>query len=74
MVFDEVKIKQGLVYDRIDCAIIEFTDLGNAKHTYKFEQTVMDAGPSVTKQMLVFMVIGVLSNFVFCMVSIQHVG
>ena len=41
---------------------------------HKFEQTVMDAGPSVTKQMLVFMVKGVLSNFIFRMVSIQHVG
>ena len=30
VVLDEVKIKEGLVYDKNDCAIIGFTNLGSA--------------------------------------------
>ena len=66
MVFDEVKIKQGLVYDKNKCAIIGFTDLGSVNNTlHMFEQRVTDTGPNVAKQKLVFMVRGLFIKLRF---------
>ena len=33
VVCDEVKIKQGLVYDKNECALIGFTDLGSVNNS-----------------------------------------
>ena len=54
--FDEVKIKEGIVYDKNECVIIGFTDLGNVNNTLqKFEETINDnySESNVAKQMLV---------------------
>lgn len=68
VVFDEMKIKEGIVYDKNECIIIGFTDLGNVNNTLqKFEETINDnySGSDVAKQMLVFMVRGVFIKLRF---------
>ena len=55
--FDEVKIKVGIVYDKNEGGIIGFTDLGDVNNTLlKFEG--INNKSNVAKEMLVFMVRG----------------
>ena len=68
VVFDEMKIKEGIVYDKNECVIIGFTDLGNVNSTLQeFEESINDnnSESNVAKQMLVFMVRGVFIKLRF---------
>ena len=58
VIFDEVKIKEGIVYDKTECGIIGFTDLGDVNNTLqKFKGMINDNKESnVAREMLVFMV------------------
>ena len=62
LVFDEVKLKDSLVYDKHGVRIIGFVDVGNVNNDLlSFEQSCQDSSsvePQVAKHMLVFMVRG----------------
>ena len=63
IVFDEMKIKEGLVYDKYECRIIGFIDLGPVNNAFaSFERTLDESGghtAPIAKQILVFMVRGI---------------
>ena len=66
VVFDEVKIKEGIVYDKNECGIIGFTDLGDINNTLqKFEGMINDNEFNVAREMLVFMVRGLFIKLRF---------
>lgn len=71
VVFDEVKIKEGMIYDKHDCRIIGFVDLGGVNSSLEsFERSLSQNSESVTpssvaKQMLVFMVRGLFIKLCF---------
>ena len=68
LVFDEVKIKEDLVYDKHSGDIIGFTNLGDVNdQLLAFEQTHLNPSPQpqLATHMLVFMVCGILSNLEF---------
>lgn len=66
VVFDEVKIKEGIVFDKNECVIVGFTNLGSVNNTLQtFEQSISDSEPNVAKQMLVFMVRGLFIKLRF---------
>ena len=71
LVFDEVKIKEGIVYDKHDCKIVGFVDLGPVNNTLlNFESSLSDPEPTtpswpVAKQMLIVMVRGVFIKLHF---------
>ena len=61
VVCDEVKVKDGIVYDKHSCQVIGFTNLGDINsHLVAFEQSLNQLQPSVAKYMLVFMVYGLI--------------
>ena len=68
VIFDEMKIKEGIVFDKHECKIIGFVDLGTVNNALRsFEQSI--GGPSdtphVAKDMLVFMVRGLFIKLHF---------
>ena len=66
VVFDEMKIKEGIVYDKNECKIVGFVDLGAVNNTLmSFEQTVNEDTTSVATQILVFMVRGLFIKLSF---------
>ena len=68
LVFDEVKIKEGIVYSKHDCKIVGFVDLGPVNNTLlNFESSLSDPEPitPVAKQMLTFMVRGLFIKLHF---------
>ena len=66
VVFDEMKIKEGIVYDKYECRIIGFVDLGVVNNTLlSFEHSSTNDTPQVAKEMLVFMVRGVFIKLNF---------
>ena len=70
IVFDEMKIKEGLVYDKHECKVIGFVDVGTINnHLQLYEQTMQDEAqqskPAIAKHMLVFMVRGLFVNLQF---------
>jgi len=63
--FDEIKIKEGIVYDKHECRIVGFVDLGPTNnHLASFENSTTSTMP-VAKHMLTIMVRGVLTNLCF---------
>ena len=65
VVFDEMKIKEGIVYDKHECIIKGFVDLGQVNNTLlSFEQSIHTT-PQVAKEMLVFMVRGIFTKLTF---------
>ena len=64
VVFDEVKVKEGIVYNKHDCRIVGFVDVGDVNNALlEFEKSLSsERGCTVAKHMLVFMVRGVSSN------------
>ena len=59
LVFDEVKIKEGIVCNKRDCRIIGFIDLGPVNNTMlNFKNSPSDSEPTlpIAKQMIAFMV------------------
>ena len=69
LVFDEVKIKDSLVYDKHGVRIIGFVDVGNINNELlSFERSCQDSSPvqpQVAKHMLVFMVRGLFISLKF---------
>ena len=66
--FDEVKIKEGIVYSKHDCNIVGFVDLRPVNNTLlNFESSLSDPEPitPVAKQMLTFMVRGLFIKLHF---------
>ena len=63
VVCDEVKVKDGIVYDKHSCQVIGFTSLEDINsHLLGFERSLAtdQPEPSVAKYMLVFMVRGLI--------------
>jgi len=68
VIFDEMKIKEGIVFDKHECKIIGFVDLGTVNNALcSFEQAISDPNdrPHVAKDMLVFMVRGIFIKLNF---------
>ena len=59
---DEVRIKEGLVFDKRDCKLIGFVDVGDINnYLLKFEKSMLDNQSSqLAKHMLVLMVRGLI--------------
>lgn len=69
VVFDEMKIREGLVYDKHGCTIVGFVDVGTVNNALlSFERSLndskSDAAP-VAKHMLVFLVRGLFIKLCF---------
>ncbi|MBA4719384.1 MAG: hypothetical protein HRO68_09930 [Nitrosopumilus sp.] len=68
VVFDEVKIKEGLVYDKEECTVIGFVDLDDINnHLQAFEKSLSDSNskPTLATHIVVFMVRGLFSSLRF---------
>ena len=71
LIFDEMKIKEGIVYDKHECKVMGFVDVGSVNNTLRlFEQSLTDGddegtNPIVAKHMLVFMVRGIFTKLQF---------
>ena len=66
IVFDEMKIKEGIVYDKHESKIVGFVNLGAVNNTLmSFEQSVNEDKIPVATQMLVFMVWGLFIKLNF---------
>ena len=66
--FDEIKIKEGIVYDKHECRIIGFVDLGptnNLLAVFDNATTVQSSTIPVANHMLTIMVRGILTNLCF---------
>lgn len=64
--FDEVKVKEGIVYDKHDCRVVGFVDFGEVNNALaEFERSLAGSSPVLAKQMLVFMVRGVFFRLSF---------
>ena len=64
--FDEVKVKEGIVYDKHDCRVVGFVDFGDVNNTMsEFEQSTDGGRPEIAKHMLVFMVRGIFFRLNF---------
>ena len=67
MVFDEVKVKEGIVYDKHDYKSIGFVDVGDVNNALlDYERSINgENGRMVAKYMLVFMVRGIFIKLNF---------
>ena len=72
LIWDEMKIKEGLVFDKYNCQLIGFVDCGDINHildSLEHQCTSPDKEPhsnrNVATHMLVFMVRGIFSALVF---------
>ena len=71
LVFDEVRIKENLVYDKHSLQVIGFVNLGDVNNQLlNFEQEQISDGqsvplPTIAKHMFVFMVRGIFSRLEF---------
>ena len=69
LVFDEVKVKEDLVYDKHTGELIGFVNIGEINNQLlEYERSCMsddDLKPQLASHMLVFMVRGLLSNLKF---------
>ena len=68
LVFDEVKIKEGLVFDKEECHVIGFVELDEINnHLQAFERTMncSTSKPTLATHMIVFMVRGLFSSLRF---------
>ena len=66
LVFDEVKIKEGIVYSKQDCKIVSFVDLGPVNNTLlNFESSLSDPEPITPVANITFMVRGLFIKFCF---------
>ena len=64
VVFDEMKIKEGIVYNKHDCRIVGFVNFGNTNNELL---SLVDgcSQPPVAKHMLAFMVRGIFIRLTF---------
>ena len=69
VVFDEVKIKEGIVYDKESCSVMGFVDLGSVSNAFLNYERSMKGNDHVTHSvathMLVFMVRGIFIRLNF---------
>lgn len=66
VVFDEVKIKEGLVYDKESSHLIGFVDIDDINnHLQAYERSFTSDKPKLASHMLVFMVRGLFSALEF---------
>ena len=66
IMFDEVKVKEGLVYDKEECNLIGFVDLDSINnHLEAYEQSLSSSKPKLATHIVVFMVRGLFSGFKF---------
>lgn len=76
IVFDEMKIK-GLVYDKNECRIIGYIDLGPVNNAFASLECTVDESSShtapVAKQILVFMVRGIFIKAEIPLFSIPNI-
>lgn len=64
--FDEVKVKEGIVYNKHDCRIVGFVDIGDANNAIsEFERSIDGSPPPLAQHMLVFMVRGIFFRLNF---------
>ena len=58
--FDEIKLKEGIVYNKHDCRIVGFVDIGDVNNTIsEYERSMDNSPPPLANHMLVFMVRGI---------------
>ena len=71
LVFDEVKVKEDLVYDKHSVSLLGFVQMGDVNdHLSKFENKLLETTkPQLATHMLTFMVSGILSDLEFPYVS-----
>ena len=72
LVFDEIKVKEDLVYDKHSASLLGFVKIGEVNdHLSKFEENAsLDTPkPNLATHVLTFMVSGILSNLEFPYVS-----
>lgn len=66
LVFDEMKLKESLVYDKHENQVIGFVDLGELNNDLgRLEQSEGDQHPPVANHMLALMVRGIFTNLQF---------
>jgi len=68
IVFDEMKIKEGLVYDKHECKVIGFVDVGTINNTLQLYKWILPdkvQKPVVAKHMFVFKVRGLFITLQF---------
>ena len=72
LVFDEIKVKEDLVYDKHLASLLGFVKMGDVNdHLSKFEENASSdiPKPNLASHVLTFMVSGILSNLEFPYVS-----
>ena len=72
LVFDEIKVKEDLVYDKHSASLLGFVKIGEVNdHLSKFEENASSdtPKPNLATHVLTFMVSGILSNLEFPYVS-----
>ena len=65
VIFDEVKLKEGLVFNKHTGQIIGFTDLGDINNKIADLERSIDKPPEIAKSMLVFMIRGLVTKLSF---------
>lgn len=68
VIFDEMKIKEGIVYNKHECRVVGYVNFGEVNNTLlHFERSLNGEGDdhSVAKHMLVFVVRGVFIRLTF---------
>nr|XP_034339030.1 uncharacterized protein LOC117693074 [Crassostrea gigas] len=75
VLFDEVKIKEDLVYDKHSGEIVGYVNLGEiSNQLYELERVIQKKTPAVAKCILVIMVRGVTSDLKFPFAAFATVG
>lgn len=75
VVYDEVKVKEGLVYDKHECRIIGCIDLGKINDTLMaFEKSIDTDESPVAKQMLFYVIRGLFIQLNFPLAQYHTCG
>lgn len=75
VLFDEVKIKEDLVYDKHSGEIVVYVNVGEiSNQLYELEKVIQKKTPAVAKCILVIMVRGVTSDLKFPFAAFATVG
>ena len=62
VIFDEVKVKEGLVFNKHSGQIIGFVDIGDINNEIEKLEETIDKPPELAKLMLVFMIRGLFTD------------
>ena len=77
VVFDEMKVKEGIVYDKHECRVVGFVNLGDVNNQLlNFERHLQGTAENthVAKQVLVFMVRGIFTRLTFPYAQFRTAG